>query len=284
MIFEGKFYETYHGHPYSDLMIIAEKFYDRSIIWLAGDSSLDNKYWILDELRMKPLNGYENLLFDMVPDVSFQLNKGIVDREEGDKWVAINTAVEATTLNERKHKLLPSDKVISSFMKDGDVLIVSIGGNDVALYPTPSTIWSILRSIRYEPADILSGKAPLQHLVNLLGVRVQDYIKRVIGNKKPRKVIVNMIYYPCEVKGKSWANVPLWLLKYDSEPQKLQAIIQYLFNEATQKISLDGIEVVAFPLFSVLDGKSAQDYVQRVEPSIQGGAKMANAFLDIILN
>ena len=39
-------------------------------------------------------------------------------------------------------------------------------------------------------------------------------------------------------------------------------------------------KVTAFPLFEVLN--EHEDYEQRVEPSVQGGRKMAEAFLDAL--
>ena len=36
------------------------------------------------------------------------------------------------------------------------------------------------------------------------------------------------------------------------------------------------------PLFHALDGKTTRDYVARVEPSSQGGKKMAEYLLDMI--
>lgn len=35
--------------------------------------------------------------------------------------------------------------------------------------------------------------------------------------------------------------------------------------------------MIPFPLFQVLDGKTTEDYLQRVEPSPSGGKKMADA-------
>jgi len=55
-----------------------------------------------------------------------------------------------------------------------------------------------------------------------------------------------------------------------------------MFVEATSKINITGTEVIPVPLFNVLDGKIAEDYVARVEPSSQGGRKMAEFILDII--
>jgi hypothetical protein len=36
------------------------------------------------------------------------------------------------------------------------------------------------------------------------------------------------------------------------------------------------------PLFNALDGKNSSDYIARVEPSSQGGRKMAEYLLDMI--
>lgn len=47
-----------------------------------------------------------------------------------------------------------------------------------------------------------------------------------------------------------------------------------------RKISIPGTEVIPLPLFNVLDGKNTDDYVARVEPSPQGGRKMAEYLLD----
>jgi len=40
--------------------------------------------------------------------------------------------------------------------------------------------------------------------------------------------------------------------------------------------------VEAFPLFKILDGTNTDDYDNRVEPSVQGGAKMGSAFFKTI--
>jgi hypothetical protein len=39
---------------------------------------------------------------------------------------------------------------------------------------------------------------------------------------------------------------------------------------------------LACPLFEVLDGKRAEDYVARVEPSSEGGKKMAQKFTEML--
>jgi len=55
-----------------------------------------------------------------------------------------------------------------------------------------------------------------------------------------------------------------------------------VFERCTQQVRIAGTEVVAVPLFRVLDGSRAEDYVQRVEPSVRGGERMAAAFADEI--
>lgn len=51
--------------------------------------------------------------------------------------------VEATTLNERWYRPRAQDKFVRDNISSNDILIVSVGGNDIALAPTPCTIASI---------------------------------------------------------------------------------------------------------------------------------------------
>ncbi len=59
------------------------------------------------------------------------------------RYAAINAAVEATTINERTLRLRSQDVFLRDNISSGDVLVVSIGGNDIALCPTPCTIASM---------------------------------------------------------------------------------------------------------------------------------------------
>ena len=68
----------------------------------------------------------------------------------------------------------------------------------------------------------------------------------------------------------------------DGAPSRLQSAIKKVFMLATKRIKIEGVEVVPFPLFEVLDGTDTRDYVQRVEPSVVGGRKMAKALMDAI--
>jgi len=309
------FYEEYHGHKVEDLEVVLKelKTTSDSLIWTAGDSSLDNKYWFKDE---KPaIGGYQNVLRPptSICDVTYWLNylseqrchqQSALQQCKSKKVAAINTAVEATTLGERKAKLRSQDIFLRDSISKDDVLIVSIGGNDVALAPTPVTIasfaglillpsWCIKSSFSFYGkklpvnwwASCLSTFPPgFGHVRHLFGTRVQEYIELITSKTKPKKILICMIYYPDEAQDSSWADTPLGALGYNSNPAKLQTIIKRMFEEATSRIRIEGSEVIPVPLFHVLDGKNTEDYVARVEPSALGGKKMAEYLLDVIDN
>ena len=66
----------------------------------------------------------------------------------------------------------------------------------------------------------------------------------------------------------------------------LQLIIRTLYDALQEQgLEVPGLPpgvVETFPLYEVLDGKTSADYVQRVEPSVQGGKKMADALLSAL--
>ena len=66
----------------------------------------------------------------------------------------------------------------------------------------------------------------------------------------------------------------------------LQLIIRTLYDALREHgLEVPGLPhgvVETFPLYEVLDGKTSADYVQRVEPSVQGGKKMADALLSAL--
>ena len=62
----------------------------------------------------------------------------------------------------------------------------------------------------------------LAYFADLFGNRVQNYVKRVLGSRRPRKVIVCMYYY-LDVHGRgSWADCFLQCMCYDVNPARLQ--------------------------------------------------------------
>lgn len=302
------YFREYNGHKVDHLLTIYRELRPSTdrIIWTAGDSSLDNKYWFEDRQAAPGL--YASILDPPMykQDINYWLNHLLSERDP--RTAAINTAVEATTLNARTFRLRPQDRFIRDNIQSQDVLVVSVGGNDVALVPLPCTIASIMCSLCLPTVCLENGftcgVVPLDdcccgcgaslcscvcgappcfgYLRHLFGYRVQKYIEALTSRTKPRKILVCMIYYPDEAVEPGWAGPALEALGYNRDPSKVQLLIRKFFQEGTSNISVPGTEVIPVPLFHVLDGKTSSDYVQRVEPSPSGGKKMAEYLLDVI--
>ncbi|KAH7069176.1 hypothetical protein BKA63DRAFT_102351 [Paraphoma chrysanthemicola] len=287
----AKFYFEYKGHPVEDLALFhsitrAERP-GKPVIFLAGDSSLDNKYWLhktVEDIGVDVPSIYYQTLDKPKPkpDVAFWMN-----HELGESATCINTAIEESMLRERDDtKLLPQDEFIRDNIRPEDVLIVSVGNNDVAFKPLPSTIWHMLRlawlTRRKSLEDHSAGS--LSYFKDMFGVKVQQYVNALTYKTKPRAVIICMIYYPLEAQFKqsSWATPQLKLLGYEWWPSQLQTAIRAMYEIATSNIRVGGTEIVPCPLYEVLDGKSADDYTDRVEPNDEGGRKMAVRFAKML--
>jgi len=235
MINCARFYFEWKGHPIDDLatfhtITLAERP-DKPIVYLAGDSSLDNKYWVN---KTNPIVPYQlpyicSKTFRSPavpkPDVAFWLNSLLEDRA-----TCINTAVEESMLRDRNEMLIPHDQFIRDNIRSSDVLIVSIGANDVALKPHSSTIRHMLQLAWLTPhRNLENGSADaLQYFKHMFGTKVQEYVARLTANTKPGAVIVCMIYFPLEsgLGQTSCADAQLKALGYNSYPGQLQAAIR----------------------------------------------------------
>jgi len=159
----NSFYAEYSGHKVRHLEKILPGLRTSSdrVIWTAGDSSLDNKYWFNDTADAP--GPYGSLLQPAVSkqDVTYWLNALCEQDQSGrrNRTSAINAAVEASTLNERTLGLRPQDKFIRDNIQEDDVLVVSVGGNDIALLPCPCTIVSILGILCLPPSCVENGCA-----------------------------------------------------------------------------------------------------------------------------
>jgi len=113
----GKFYAEYHGHRVEHLTRLRELLASTGpagFIYLAGDSSLDNKHWFFNGFRDKAdqvqqvssfvgeaVNGYEKALAPplMVKDVAYWINKKCAERANGgQRYCCINTSIEESTI------------------------------------------------------------------------------------------------------------------------------------------------------------------------------------------
>ena len=127
------FYAEYHGHATGDLRLLLAGLRPRPVVWLAGDSSLDNKHWffgtqlsskkeqlvrqfanndnteLLSTFMAPACNGLESLLDPpaSVKDVAYWVNRQLADRradEASDRcsWldsaVCLNASIEESTV------------------------------------------------------------------------------------------------------------------------------------------------------------------------------------------
>lgn len=171
MVEAGKFYSTYHGHGTNALDKALKSLRDTHddsavAIFLAGDSSLDNKTWIFNQgapaeawrpasAHAPATNGYEEVLRPsrMVCDVTYWMNQILADIR-GNAFV-LNTAIEATLLASRVGGvqccicptcggLYDQDHLIRERIRPNDMLVISVGGNDIALAPSIFTVLALV--------------------------------------------------------------------------------------------------------------------------------------------
>lgn len=345
------FYQEFSGHRVQHLTTLHANIRRSSapnLIWCAGDSSLDNKYWFSDEVPAVP-GPYQNTLSPprSKPDVTYWLNSLATSTSfataqynaisSGNnstggnpgshatapirrRWSAINTAVEATTLNGRSFSLRPQDKFIRDHIQADDVLVVSVGGNDIALCPCPCTLLSIVSLILCLPVhctangcimcnqnrggtipvdDCCCGCGPslcscglacppcLGYFAHLFGTRLSLFLEALTAKTRPALILVCMVYFPDEAvtpkhHPMGWADPALAALNYNNRPDKLQALTRKIYSDVICNICIEGTRVVPVPLFESLSGKTSSDYVARVEPSPSGGRKMAEQILALI--
>jgi hypothetical protein len=288
------FYSEYHGHTPDKLARLHRRFVEdgcNEFIFLIGDSTLDNKHWLFDlslpksnqmndpSFTAPAINGYERHLTParMVMDVAYHLNQLASQSLGVSKCVTLNASVEESTIFDRRNGLLRQDMFVRDHVSENDVIVVSVGGNDVVLRPSVRTVMSMLLLANSPDFLLENGFAPgLGHMISLLRGGIEKIVRELVSNCRPRKVIVCMLYYPSETPGGSWADFTLGALGYNRNPSKIQLIIRTLFKLISHRgFDVPGTVVEVLPFFRALDGKDDQDYMQRVEPSVQGGLKMA---------
>jgi len=333
------FYAEYYGHPLDLLEKLHEQVGDRPVVWLAGDSTLDNKHWFQpspnydkpdlvadkkaafakglcqENVHLAPAcNGYENVLYPpvMVKDVAYWMNRRFAGMGPNTP-VCINLAVEESDTASRPWgKLTAHDEFIRDRMKPEDILILSVGGNDIALRPKCLTICNMGLLVKCFPRRLLksgcvcvpptyglcgdgggcvtgyclaccfSCPTSLGYFGHLFRNRTEAIVRKICAKTMPSKVLPCMLYNLDEAKGTGWAEETLEALGYNDDPSHLQDVIKTIYSVGVSRVSVPGTIVVPVPMFEALDGSDTDDYCQRVEPSIQGGSKMAEQFAAFI--
>jgi hypothetical protein len=276
------FYTEYHGHLVSHLKTVHVALADRPIIFLAGDSTLDNKFY-LPSSSLPAKNGYEKVLTPPTSrgDVAHWLNARAAS--EAARWAALNCAVEESTLAPRAAgALLAQDVFIRDHITARDVLVVCVGGNDVALAPTLATVLNMVCAVWLNGrggAPVRADGWGMRHFTRgMFRTDMERYIAALTRVTKPRTVVVCMLYHPCVRRGaeRGWADSVLRLLGYDGAPRRLQRVIEGIYEEGVRKVEVDGVEkVLPIALYDVMDGTDEKLYEARVEPSEKGANAIA---------
>ena len=195
----------------------------------------------------------------------------------------MNTAVEESALADREgwSGLLAQDRLLRDHLTAEDALVVCVGGNDIALRPSLGVIFNLGALTFLTPRGLIdNGYAPnLRYFTHTFCNRIKSFVEKLCEAQKPRVVLLCWLYFLDETPGGSWCDGVLHTLGYDSDPGKVQEIIRHTFEEGVRKIQIPGTTTLHLPFYEVMDGKNTDDYVQRVEPSVQGGEKMAAAIL-----
>jgi lysophospholipase L1-like esterase len=286
------FYATYFGHHVEHLeqLLRGLRFQNKeTFVYLAGDSSLDSKYWFAD--NSAAVNGYEHILEPpkMKQDIAYYINLRCALHQV--PMACINCAVEEATLGEKEgggdkkvynsSGLNAQDLFIQRNITQNDVLFVNIGGNDIALRPTVSTIFNMCKLLwlnsQASMTDDFVNCWGAPYFIEMFSTQLRAYIMRLIKKRQPRKVVIGIIYYPSETPD-GWAQTVLNKLSYFEKPQYLQLAIQQIYRHAVQTIRLPAPTVVeTFPMYEVMNGKDAALYRQGVEPSPRGNEALADA-------
>lgn len=271
-----KYYSLYYGHTLEDLKLSLQSFKNNKI-YLAGDSTLDNKFWLKDQ-KVASVNEYIELLESMMPDINYHINKLCQNKDL--PFTTINCAVEEAGITDKK-SLNGQDKFIRDNITSDDILVISIGGNDLILKGIMNIVSELFNVLFFKSkADtLINFKDYIPNIIELFTTKLNAYILELTSINKPKQIIVCGMYYPCIPVCESWANKVLNILQYDTQYSKVHNIIDIIFNECICKLE----NVTPLKLSDVLDYTSTKDYVARVEPSAIGGAKIAQAIVNSIL-
>lgn len=222
----------------------------------------------------------------MRQDIAYWLNVEVAQATPP-RYAAFNCAVERSTIAKRDSSgLLPQDCLVRDHLRPEDVLVCSAGGNDIIMKPSLSSLTSLFRLTYTTPMERLQlpgggGVVQLEHFRRLFHDKYQHYLEMLVATTRPRLVIPCMVYNPCS-RGLGWPMLPLSFMGYYWNPQRLQRLNDIIFEEAVRHIHLPGTRVHPMQLSKVLDPSDTSNYVNIIEPSSQGGQKLAKAIWEVI--
>ena len=268
-----KFYSDTNGHSPKYLQTICNKFrQNKNFVFLAGDFTLDNKKAI--SKYVEAVNGYEEILHppESIPDITFHLNT--FSSKLDNKNLIINCTTGNNTLNEHdfssKISMNQQDQIIIDNIKQDDILVISIGSNDIISKPTGDFI-SRLMKVCPDQTEYVNYDE-LKYFAEYFYNNILTYIKQLCIKNVPKLIIICGAYFPSITKGKSmWSNQVLDLIDYNVYPSKLQSVLSYLYNESLTKINIDGYNIKYITYSDILDGSDDDYYYNRLYLSNKGG-------------
>ncbi|QKF94723.1 GDSl lipase/esterase [Fadolivirus algeromassiliense] len=251
----------------------------KQFIWFAGDSSLDNKCWIKYKEKGTASHIYNDILTDsdVIQDVAYHLNTMLPQNK-----LCINTSIEATKLGQRKKTLLDQDEFIRDHVRKDDILIISVGGNDIAF---GGAGFPYIQNFFADPTNPKN----FDFFEDLFHTQMKAYLEKLISKQKPKKIIVCIIYMPNLTNTTGWADGFLSSVKQlypgitlDQLTMMIKQLLNQIHDKCVNQIKIGGTEIIPLKLYDIIDGSDQKDYEHAVEPSVQGGKKMAQAFYNII--
>jgi len=290
------FYASPQGHRREDLQTVYDGLKAagcKKFAWLAGDSTLDNKeQFFQPDTRYDAVNGYQDVLLPakMHPDVNYLLNERLFLAQNGtdaqNRICAINTARAGSTLGTRIEGgggLYEQDEFLRDHVSEGDVVIVSVGGNDLL------QAWQLLLSFfnDYNTAESISMLTPeaspkVKQFVDWFNHGTAQYLNKLREKGKPTSVIVCSPYYYTETPAFAQKNFLMMLALSAVPAPNLQAFLRLISKFGTSQIQLDGAHVEHIAMYETINGKIPTDYSDGIHLSEQGGRKMVEALFKAI--
>ncbi|CAD7951874.1 unnamed protein product [Amoebophrya sp. A120] len=233
----------------------------------------------------------------MVKDVCYWLNRKAAEsksfeQKEEDALVQehpypqllfVNSAVEESTLSSRASGLLPQDKFVSNHLKPHDILLVSVGHNDMAFLHVQQAAWVLQEGTTDEKLTQLA----VENFSHIYKEDTERYINTVLGDSTCKMVVVCMLYHLDENdEAFSWWEMGFQALGLIGNPEnkrRMKVVQHALFEHALKQLQIPNAgKVVPLELSRALDGTNSLMYANRVEPSVLGGEKLADLILDTI--
>ena len=199
-------------------------------------------------------------------------------------------ASQADACSSQEVELLPQDKFASGRLGEEDTLIISASGNDF----NHDEIHKVFEaSLKEFPEDSQHDKEAFENRVRWVAEKLsgiyhealQAYATKLVEKTKPKNVFICAYsdFYEFQT---GWATDLFKYVVGGGDNAKgfsfIRELWRDLYNNQMQHIKVHGTQVYIVPLFNVLDRNDPMDFAAQVEPSVQGGMKMAIAFSDLI--